>query len=73
MVEPRSVKSAIPQVVELKNQRRVCRSLTKFTDSKQRSFLLAADMMHGHTNMDGKVKLISLTAILAQQQQATQK
>jgi hypothetical protein len=31
---------------------------------KQRTFLLAADMMYASSNMDGKFKLLSLPAIL---------
>jgi hypothetical protein len=46
-------------LVELKNARRVCKSIKKFTDAKQRSFLLASDMMFASNEMDGKFKLIS--------------
>jgi hypothetical protein len=58
------VEIAINQVIELKNERRVCRSLRKFTDSQKRTWLLAADMMFASANMNGKFKLISLPAIL---------
>lgn len=52
------------QLVALKNQRRVCKTLTNFTDLKGRAFLLASDMMFAHTNMDGKIKLIDIQALL---------
>jgi hypothetical protein len=53
------------QLVALKNQRRVCKALTNFTDLLGRTFLLANDMMYAHTNMDGKIKLIDIQALLA--------
>ena len=67
MVEPTSSPAqTTSHLIELKNQRRVCRSLTAFTDKTNQAYLLAADMMHAHTNMDGQFKVLSLTALLAQ-------
>jgi len=51
--------------VELKNERRTCRSLSKL-EFNSTTYLLAADMMLGATNMDGKFKLISVAALLNQ-------
>ena len=49
--------------------RRVCKSIKKFTDAKQRSFLLLSDMMFASSDMDGKLKLVSPLALLNQTQQ----
>jgi hypothetical protein len=61
--------SNFTNLVELKNERRTCRSLStlEFNSTK---YLLAADMMLGATNMDGKFKLISLASLLQQKNSA---
>ena len=46
-------------IIELKNQRRVCRSIKPFTDAKNKNWLLCSDSMYAHTNMDGKFKITS--------------
>lgn len=57
--------SLFVDLVELRNERRTCRSLTTLT-FKDTRYILTADMMFGSTNMDGKFKLISMSSLLAQ-------
>jgi len=46
-------------LVELKNSRRVCRSIKRATVGGDQDILLASDMMFASSWMDGKFKLLS--------------
>ena len=61
--------SNFTNLVELRNERRTCRSLSTL-ELNSSKYLLAADMMLGATNMDGKFKLISLASLLQQKNSA---
>jgi hypothetical protein len=50
-------------LVELKNGRRVCKSIKRVFVGGDQSFLLASDMMFASSCMDGKFKLLSVPVL----------
>ena len=50
----------------------VCRSLKKFTDAKQKMFLITADSMYASGQMIGKFKVLSLPQVISQAEIALQ-
>jgi len=56
------------KVNELKTDRRTVRSIKKFTDLKQKTYILASESMYSGVNMDGKIECIQLKNLLDQGQ-----
>ena len=55
---------------EFSNNRRVIRSLTKYTNAKQVSCLIGSSAMYAHNQMDGQIDIFSAKSLIDAQLKA---